>query len=146
MNLVHIKNLKVITNSCDIANLLGKTNPHFEIIICGGILMVDTHSLIGPIADHTFKNLNVDKAFIGITGIDIEKGITATDHIEAQTKKYIIRSAKRVIALCDHSKLGHISINYIAPVDVIDTFITDSESDSQFIEKLKSLDIEVITR
>jgi DeoR family fructose operon transcriptional repressor len=146
MNLPHIKNLKVITNSCDIANLLGKTNPQFEIILSGGILRIDTHSLIGPIADKTFKNLNVDKAFIGITGIDLDKGITATDHIEAQTKKYIIKSAKMVIALCDHSKLGHISINHIAPVDVIDTLITDSEADSQFIEKLRGYDIEVITR
>jgi DeoR/GlpR family transcriptional regulator of sugar metabolism len=51
-----------------------------------------------------------------------------------------------VIALCDHSKLGHISINHIAPVDVIDTLITDSEADSQFIEKLRGYDIEVITR
>ena len=88
----------------------------------------------------------MDKAFIGITGIDLEKGITATDHIEAQTKKMIIKSAKRVIALCDHSKIGHISVNHIAPVDVIDTLITDTEADVQFIEKIRSLDIEVIVK
>jgi DeoR family fructose operon transcriptional repressor len=146
LNLTHISNLKVITNSCDIATLLGNTNPQFEITLSGGILRMDTHSLIGPVADNTFKNFNVDKAFIGITGIDIEKGITATDHIEAQTKKMIITSAKRVIALCDHSKLGHISINHIAPTEVIDTLITDSEADNHFIEKLRSLDIEVLVK
>ncbi len=146
LNLNHVTSLKVITNSCDIATLLGNTNPRFEITLSGGLLRTDTHSLIGPIADNTFKNFNVDKAFIGITGIDIEKGITATDHIEAQTKRMMIGSAKRVIALCDHSKLGHVSINHIAPVNVIDTLITDSEADNQFIEKLRSLDIEVIIR
>lgn len=146
LNLTHITNLKVITNSCDIATLLGNTNPQFEITLSGGILRSETHSLIGPVADKTFKNFNVDKAFIGITGIDIDKGITATDHIEAQTKKMIIKSAKRVVALCDHSKLGHISINHIAPVDVINTLITDSEADNHFVEKLRSLDIEVIVK
>jgi len=146
LNLSHITNLKVITNSCDIATTLANTNPQFEITLSGGVLRTDTHSLIGPVAENTFKNFNVDKAFIGITGIDIEKGITATDHIEAQTKKMIIGSAKRVIALCDHSKLGHISINHIAPVNKIDTLITDSEADSQFIDKLRSLDIEVIVK
>ena len=146
LNLMHLTDLKVITNSCDIAAILGNTNLQFEITLSGGILNTDTHSLIGPIADNTFKNHNVDKAFIGITGIDIDKGITATDPIEAQTKKTIIGSAKRVIALCDHSKIGHISINHIAPVQVIDTLITDSKADNHFIEKLRGFGIEVIVK
>jgi len=36
-------------------------------MLSGGTLKTDTHSLIEPIADNTIKNLNVDKAFIGIT-------------------------------------------------------------------------------
>lgn len=144
LNITNKKNLTVITNSCDIAAMLGNTNPSYIIILSGGILKTDTHSLIGPIADTSIKNLNVDKAFIGITGIDIKKGITATDPIEAQTKKYIIESAKKVIALCDHSKLGHVSINFVAPLEKIDILITDSEADDKFINKVKELDIKVI--
>lgn len=146
LNLAHIKNLTVITNSCDIANLLAKTNPQFNIMLSGGILRTDTHSLVGPIADYAFKNMNVDKAFIGITGIDMDKGITATDHIEAQTKQILIKSAKKVIALCDHSKLGHISVNYIAPINIIDILITDSEADTDFLKKLRDMDIEIIVK
>ena len=55
LNLAHVTNLKVITNSCDIATLLGNTNPQFEIILSGGILRTETHSLIGPIADNVFR-------------------------------------------------------------------------------------------
>ncbi len=146
LNLTHIKNLTVVTNNCDIATLLAKTNPQFTIMLSGGVLRTDTHSLVGPIADYAFENINVDKAFIGITGIDIDKGITATDYIEARTKKMLIKSAKRVIALCDHSKLGHISVNYIAPVNIIDVLITDSEADISFLEKLRNLDIEIIVK
>lgn len=144
LNITNKKELTIITNSCDIAAVLGKTNPDCKIILSGGILKTDTHSLIGPIADFAFKNLNVDKAFIGITGIDLEKGITATDPIEAQTKKYIIESAKKVIALCDHSKIGHISMNFVAPLEKIDILITDSEADKNFVEKLREIGIEVI--
>ncbi|MBN2072556.1 MAG: DeoR/GlpR transcriptional regulator [Actinobacteria bacterium] len=146
LNISSIKNLTVITNSCDIATLLAKTNPEFNIILSGGILRTETHSLIGPIADYSLSSINVDKAFIGITGIDITKGITATDHIEAQTKKRIIECAKKVIALCDHSKLGHISVNCVAPVNKIDVLITDSEADKDFIQKIRNLDIEVIIK
>ena len=143
-NISHIKNLTIITNSCDIASMLIKTNPGFNIILSGGLLKTDTRTLVGPFADHTFKNINVDKAFIGITGIDTEKGITATDHIEAQTKKTIIESAKSIIALCDSSKFGHISVNFVSEITKINILITDSEGDKKFISDLSDRGIRVM--
>jgi DeoR family fructose operon transcriptional repressor len=145
-NTANKSKLTVITNSCDIASLLANTNPNYKIIISGGILNTETHSLVGPIADWVFENVFVDKAFVGISGIDIKKGITAADQIEARTKKNIINCAKTVIALADHSKIGHVSMNFVAPVDAIDVFITDGESHNNFLETLKSMDIEVIIK
>ena len=144
LNITSRKNLTVITNSCDIALLLEKTNPDYKIILSGGVLNNDTHSLIGPIADNAFRNIFVDKAFIGISGIDLEKGITAADFIEAQTKKYILNCAKQVIALCDYSKIGHVSMNFVAPVRKINVFISDMEADKEFTEKLQEMEIEVL--
>jgi DeoR family fructose operon transcriptional repressor len=144
LNITNRAKLTVITNSCDIAVLLGKSNPDYKIILSGGMLNTETHSLVGPIADFAFKTTFVDKAFIGISGIDLEKGVTATDPIEAQTKKNIIACAKQVIALADHSKIGHVAMNYVAPISSINVFITDSEADEAFIEKLKEHVIRVI--
>jgi len=146
LNITNKENLTIITNSCDIAMLLGSTNPGYTIILSGGLLNIDTHSLVGPIADYSFSNLNVDKAFIGISGISIEKGITSVNYIEAQTKKQIIKSAKQIIALCDHSKIGNVAMNYVAPVEVIDVLITDQSADRDFIEKLKELKITAIIK
>ena len=141
LNIKNKKQLTVVTNSCDIAILLGKNHPHYNIILSGGILSTYTHSLVGPIADWAFNNVNVDKAFIGISGIDIKKGITSVDLAEAQTKKNIISSAKKVIALSDHSKIGHIAMNFVAPIKSIDVFITDSGADKNFLEKIRELGI-----
>lgn len=146
INIKNKKHLTVITNSCDIAVLLGKTNPHYNIILSGGILNTLTHSLVGPIADWAFNNINVDKAFIGISGIDIKKGITSVDLAEAQTKKNIINCAKKIIALCDHSKIGHIAMSFVAPITAVDVFITDSEADEKFLEKIKTLEITAIVK
>jgi len=146
LNITNKKKLTILTNSCDIATLLAKANPHYTIMLSGGILKIETRSLVGPMADNIIKNINVDKAFIGITGIDLEKGITATDQIEAQTKKNIINSAKKVIALCDHSKLGHVSVNFVAPLKKIDILITNNKADQDFLKKIKKLDIEVIIK
>ncbi len=144
LNITTRKELTVVTNSCDIAVLLGKTNPQFKIILSGGILNTDTHSLVGPIADSAFRTIFVDKAFIGISGISIDKGITAVDQLEAQTKKYIINSAKKIIALCDYSKIEHICMNFVAPIKVINTFITDDKADKDFLGKLKDAGMEII--
>ncbi len=146
LNITNIKNLTVITNSIDIASILERTNPSYHIILSGGFLRAETHSLIGPIAEYSFKNINVDKAFIGISGIDINKGITAVDQIEAQTKKAIINSAKTVFALCDHSKFSRVSMSYVAPINAIDIIITDSEVDKDLVESIKELDIQVIVK
>ena len=146
LNIKNKRQLTIITNSCDIAILVGKNSPHYNIILSGGILSTLTHSLVGPIADWAFNNINVDKAFIGISGIDIKKGITSVDLAEAQTKKNIMKSAKHVIALCDHSKIGHIAMNFVAPIKSINIFITDSEADKDFLKKIRELGINAIVK
>lgn len=145
LNIGYNKNITVITNSCNIASALS-TNPKSSIMISGGILNTETQSLIGPIADTTFTNINADKAFIGITGLDINKGITAVNPIEAVTKKNILKSAKMIIALADHSKLGHISVNFVANISAIDILITDNSADKSFLEEVKKLGITVIQK
>lgn len=146
LNIKNKRQLTIITNSCDIAILVGKNSPHYNIILSGGILSTLTRSLVGPIADWAFNNINVDKAFIGISGIDIKKGITSVDLAEAQTKKNIMKSAKHVIALCDHSKIGHIAMNFVAPIKSINIFITDSEADKDFLKKIRELGINAIVK
>jgi DeoR family fructose operon transcriptional repressor len=146
LNITNKKDLTIVTNSCDIASMLGNANPHYRIILSGGILNTETRSLIGPLADTAFNSTFVDKAFIGISGIDLDKGITAVDSIEAQTKKNMIACARQVIALADHSKIGHIAMNFVAPVSSINTFITDNETEEKFIEKLKELNIRTIIK
>ncbi|MCG9479918.1 MAG: DeoR/GlpR family DNA-binding transcription regulator [Actinomycetia bacterium] len=146
LNIRGNKNLTIITNGCEVASILSKITPDYTIILSGGIFNNETHSLIGPIADNTFTNVNVDKAFIGITGLDIDKGITAVNQIEAATKKNIIKSANQVIALADHSKLGHISVNFVSDISSIDILITDHSANKSLIDQIKKSGITVIQK
>ena len=144
VNIINKKNLTVVTNSCDIAGLISGTNPHFKILLSGGILKPDTRSLIGPAADVTFRSTFVNKAFISIGGIDYYKGITASDLIEAQTKRNIINSAKQVIALFDHSKIERVEMNFVASIKSVNQVITGTESGAGFIDKIREAQIEAI--
>ncbi len=138
------KNLTLFTNGCEIAYTAASNNPDLEIYITGGYLIKDTHILTGSLAENSIRNLNFDKAFIGITAIDAIKGITSVTYLEVNTKKSIIETAQAVIALADFSKFGNFCIHKIASLKDIDMLITDNKTDKDQIESIKKTGVKVI--
>lgn len=139
-----VKELTVVTNSCDIAAALNSVNPETNIIITGGIMKLNTHSLIGPLADRAIKDFKFQKAFIGITGIDINSGITTVDFLEANTKRAIIDSSLAIYGLADFDKFGKVCLNFVCPITRVNTIITDNKTDRKYIDEISKMGIEVI--
>ena len=138
------KNLTVFTNGCEIAYSAANSNPSIEIYITGGYLIKDTHILTGSLAESSIKNLNFDKAFIGITAIDAIKGITSISYQEVSTKRSIIETAQTVIGLADFSKFGNFCIHKIASLKDVDILITDKKTEPKAIENIKKAGVEII--
>jgi DeoR/GlpR family transcriptional regulator of sugar metabolism len=138
------KNLTVFTNGCEIAYSAANNNPDIAIYITGGYLIKDTHILTGNLAENSIKNLNFDKAFIGITAIDVIKGITSISYLEVNTKQSIIQSAQTVIGLADFSKFGNFCIHKIAAIKELDILITDDKTDPEHIERIKKAGVKII--
>jgi len=137
------KDITVLTNSVDIAFELSKKQ-NVEVILTGGTLRWETRALVGPVADNTFKNFKVDKAFIGVNGICIINGLTTPNIIEATTKKEMIKIAKKIIVVCDHTKFNRVSFAKIVDVDSIDLIITDNGVDAESIEEFEKKEIKII--
>ncbi|MCB2300551.1 DeoR/GlpR family DNA-binding transcription regulator [Clostridium tagluense] len=137
------KNITILTNSVDIAfELVKKQN--MEVIVTGGTLRWETRALVGPVADSTFENFKVDKAFIGVNGVCIINGLTTPNIIEASTKREMIKIARKIIVVCDHTKFNKVSFAKIVDLDSIDTIITDNKLDDELIEKFEEKDVKVI--
>jgi DeoR/GlpR family transcriptional regulator of sugar metabolism len=64
---------------------------------------------------------------------------------EAEIKRAMMEASDSVVFLCDHNKLGRKGIPVIAPVEKIDTFITDVRLDKEWNDTLEMNDIKVIT-
>jgi DeoR family transcriptional regulator of aga operon len=94
--------------------------------VTGGHLRGDWFSLVGPAAAATIGSLFVDVLFIGVNGIDAQRGLTCLNSDEADINLAMVRQAKRKIAVADHSKLGAVAKWLICPTDTIDMLITDS--------------------
>jgi len=64
--------------------------------------------------------------------------------LEALTDKAMIKIAKEVIVVADHSKIGEVSLAPIAPFSEIDKIITDSSISKADREALENSGKEVI--
>lgn len=137
------KNLTVITPSLEHAIELS-VNSAIKIIVSGGIVRVGEMSLVGPISERTIKEFNVDLAFIGAGGVDLEAGLTEYNMEDAQVKKCIIENSRKSIVLADAAKLGAVTLAKVIPLKKIDILITDSEADSSIIQQIKETGVQVL--
>lgn len=125
-------NLTVVTNSIHHAAKLVDKN--IKTIIIGGHVKKSTDASIGAVAYEQIKQLNFDKAFLGINGID-EEFLTTPDMEEAVIKKTVIENARKTYIVTDSSKIGRVSF---AKVDKIEnaTIITN-QSSGALMKKIK---------
>ena len=125
-------NLTVVTNSIHHAAKLVDKN--IQTIIIGGHVKKSTDASIGAVAYEQIKQLNFDKAFLGINGID-EEFLTTPDMEEAVIKKTVIENARKSYIVTDSSKIGRVSF---AKVDKIEnTTIITNQSSGALMKKIK---------
>ncbi len=144
-NLGNKKNLTIVTNSCEIGLAANAANPKAKIFLTGGYLKPDTHSLIGHMADTSIRNFKIEKAFVGITALDPEEGITTVDHTEAYTKKMIIEASKLTIGLMDSSKFGKVCLNYVCSLQDLDIVVSSENLSKEGAKKIREMGIKIIT-
>jgi DeoR family transcriptional regulator, aga operon transcriptional repressor len=135
-NFTDFQDLTVITNALDIANQL-ISKPSINVIMPGGYLRKNSISLVGPMAEKSLRNFNVDKAFLGVDGIDTKQGLFTPNVEEARLNEVMIEISKEVILLVDSSKFKVRSLAFICPINKVHKVITDS---SIFLDDRKRLE------
>ncbi|MGY3779805.1 DeoR/GlpR family DNA-binding transcription regulator, partial [Streptococcus gallolyticus] len=132
LNYLSQDNLTVVTNSIHHAAKLVDKN--IQTIIIGGHVKKATDASIGTVAYEQIKQLNFDKAFLGINGVD-EQFLTTPDVEEAVIKKTVIENARKTFIVTDSSKIGHISFAKVDKVENV-TIITN-QSSGALMKKIK---------
>ncbi len=142
-NMGNIKTLSVITNAFNIVGQL-ISNQNINIIVPGGSLRKNSHSLVGPLAEKNLKNFYVDKAFIGVDAFDTRVGIYTPNIEEASLNQIMINIAKEVILVVDSSKFNRRSLAFICPINQIDTVVTDDKISQDDLKQLQDSGVKVI--
>ena len=136
------QDLTVITNSLDLTSelqVIAERNPSLTVICSGGTLFLRTHSFIGFPAEQTLAQFFVDKAFIGVRGLSVQHGMTSPFLEEIAVKRQMIKAAREVFVLADHTKFNQTFAGLIAPLTTIHTIITDTQVNSTALQAMREV-------
>jgi len=141
--LSNIKQLTVVTNALNISTDLA-IEPNITVVVLGGMMRKEELSLIGHIAEQSLREVTFDKVIIGIPAVDIKAGLTNDYLPEVVTDRMILNRAREVILVADHTKVGKVASAFVAPLNKVNTFITDWQTSADFLNQIRAAGIKVI--
>lgn len=130
--------LRVVTNALNIASELA-VRANVELVVCGGSARTESYELVGPLAELTLSNINLDVAVIGVDGVSASVGFTTHHEVEAHTNRALVRAAERVIVVADSSKIGKRGFARIVDISAASDIVTDSNADPKDVAELQRL-------
>jgi DeoR family fructose operon transcriptional repressor len=135
--------LRIMTNSLNIALELSK-NPDIHVTCTGGSADGEFYSLIGSVAERALNAHYFDVAVIGVSGISVSAGLTVSSQANAVVLRMMIDHSRRCVVVADHSKFGEIRFAHLAPLDCIDTIVTDVRPCASICEHLRNLRVHLV--
>ena len=122
--LIGHKNLMVVTNNMNVANIL-VANPDCRIVVAGGVLRRSDGGLIGQLTVSTIEQFKFDHAIIGCSALDQQGDLLDFDFQEVHVSQTIIAQSRKTCLVADQSKFARTAPARIASLSEIDTFYTD---------------------
>jgi DeoR/GlpR family transcriptional regulator of sugar metabolism len=117
--------------------------PGIRLLLPGGEVRPSELSLIGSLTECAFTELRYDTFVMGICGIDVKAGVTTHLLAEAAVKRAAARTARRVIAVADASKLGQVAFGHVCDLADLDIVVTDATADDRTIDELTLAGVDV---
>ncbi|XIE77542.1 DeoR/GlpR family DNA-binding transcription regulator [Streptomyces sp. SBR177] len=132
--LLDVPELTVVTNSVRVADVFheaqqsgagGDARPGAATVVLTGGVRTPSDALVGPVADQAIRSLHFDALFLGVHGISVEAGLSTPNLAEAETNRRLVRAARRVVVVADHTKWGTVGLSSFASLDEVDALVTD---------------------
>ena len=115
-----------------------------QVQLLGGNVRAITQAVVGDTALRSLALMRADVAFIGTNALTLDHGLSTADSQEAAVKRSMIINARKVVVLCDASKMGCDFLVSFATINDIDVVITDVQAPESFVEALRDQGVEVI--
>ena len=143
MELLSHRNLLVVTNNMNVANILA-ANSDCDVVVTGGNLRRSDGGLVGSLAINTIRQFKFDLAVIGCSALDEEGDILDFDIEEVGASQAILRQSRRTYLVADQSKFQRSAPARIASLSEIDTFFSDAPLPGPLSERCGQWATEVV--
>ncbi|MEJ8735547.1 MULTISPECIES: DeoR/GlpR family DNA-binding transcription regulator [Mediterraneibacter] len=130
------KSVNVITNSILLASEIMQT-AHILLKVIGGDVAGNLSATVGKEALEQIRGYRVNKAFIGVNGIDYQEGITGIGYPQMEIKKAMMKRAEATYVLADSSKFGHIYLSHICNLSEVTGVLTDKDLKEEYVQIAK---------
>lgn len=138
------KNLSIVTNSLDVASILGNV-PSFRVILLGGEINVNYRFTYGSDAQEQLGRFKSDWAILSIDGIDSISGITTSHAEEAIIDRMMMERTSQTIIAADHSKIGRTGFAKVCDCSDRINLVTDKHIITAEFSEILNKGINLIT-
>ena len=119
-------------------------SPLVNVVLTGGYCRGDLQ-LWGPVALRTIEEFApADRAFVGVSGISREKGLTTGFFPGVATKQALVRAAREVVVVADSTKLTGAGPYWFDDLSLIHTVVTTSTAPLSAVTALREAGLEVL--
>ena len=115
-----------------------------DLLLPGGSLVPGEQSFRGPMAEANIRSLRFDTAVITPCELNLKDGLLAHDLDDAAVKRAGLESAARVIVACSGSKWNASAVALVAPLEAVDTIVTDKALNPEELAQLDQYSVEAV--
>lgn len=136
-------NLNIITTGPSIAiELCRLHNP--VVTLCCGTINRKNLALSGQNTLEMLDKINIDTAFIGVSGCSVEAGFTCGTEGDMLVKHKMIAKARTSVVMCGREKLSCLMPYTFASLQEVDYMITDGALPDAFTAAAKEADLKIL--
>ncbi|TPG64640.1 DeoR/GlpR family DNA-binding transcription regulator [Hymenobacter nivis] len=137
----HLK-IRVLTNSLPVLGAL--VGSAVQVVLAGGEVDAERQAVHGATAAEHLRRYAVDKAFLGVDGLSLQRGLSANSEQEATISQAVMAGARHVFLLCDSSKLEQEKYVQFAPLSAVGTLVTDPQAPPALMAQYRETGLRVL--
>ena len=135
--------LNIFTTGPSIAlELCRLHNP--TVTVCCGAINRKNLALSGQNTLEMLDKVNIDLAFIGVSGCSVEAGFTCGTEGDMLVKHRVIQKARTSVIMCDRGKLSRLMPYTFARLEDVDCLISDGPMPDSFAQAAKQAGVRLL--
>ena len=136
-------NLNIVTTGPSIAlELCRLHNP--VVTLCCGTMNRKNLALSGQNTLQMLEGINIDMAFIGVSGCSVDAGLTCGTEGDMLVKRMVIRKARTSVAMCGQEKFSCLMPYTFAQLSDVDYMISDATVPESLAQAAKQAGVKIL--